>query len=616
MRRVVQSSLVLGGALLALCSTLVFAQPESLLPPSFDNPAPTPTPRAAPPPATGGANSSSASIPVVQPLPARRAGAGAAAGIPQAPAVKLPTNLPSLAELEKMSPDEIDKLFGLKPKFDVPPGAHHALTQVGVIDRDEGGFAADSLASQPAALIRAVLDGTRKPLVSRWGHILLRRALASRLDPPSDMDPVEFIALRAALLDRIGEAQVARALVQDVESASYNPALANAAFDAYLATGDLLGICPVAQLNPDLIDTPNWQMARSICRAFAGGSEDAGRELDRDLYYGVAPRIDVLLAQRFAGAAGETRRDITIEWQGINQLNPWRFSLARTLGVDVPDALRKGAGPEYDFADIAIPAVPLAARVAAADRAGARGVLSSAAMVDLYSQLWADPSIDDSVKSRADTLREAYAARDAGARLDALKSLWGNNNDDYGAKVLTAYAAARLPVLQPLANDAPRIVASMLSAGLDRNAVQWNRVVDQGSEAWGMLAIAQPNRANVASGGIGKFIDQDKSPVQRKARFLVAGLAGLGRIDANAAAGYARDLHFDLARQSAWSTKIDRAAQLGNPTLVALLAALGMQGEGWDKMTARHLFHIVQALDRVGLDGEARMIAAEAVARA
>ncbi len=141
-------------------------------------------------------------------------------------------------------------------------------------------------------------------------------------------------------------------------------------------------------------------------------------------------------------------------------------------------------------------------------------------------------------------------------------------------------------------------------------------MVAEGSQGWGLVTLAQPNAGGVASGAIGKFIDQDKSDGQRKARFLVASLAGLGRIDANAATGYARDLHFDLARQSVWSSKIDRAAQLGNPVLVALLAGLGMQGDGWDKMTPRHLFHIVRALDRVGLDGEARMIAAEAVARA
>ena len=48
---------------------------------------------------------------------------------------------------------------------------------------------------------------------------------------------------------------------------------------------------------------------------------------------------------------------------------------------------------------------------------------------------------------------------------------------------------------------------------------------------------------------------------------------------------------------------------------MALLAGLGMQGSGWDKMTAMHLYHIVSALNRVGLTAEARMIAAEAVAR-
>ena len=48
---------------------------------------------------------------------------------------------------------------------------------------------------------------------------------------------------------------------------------------------------------------------------------------------------------------------------------------------------------------------------------------------------------------------------------------------------------------------------------------------------------------------------------------------------------------------------------------MAVLAGLGMQGSGWDKMTALHLYHIVGALNRVGLGAEARMIAAEAVAR-
>jgi hypothetical protein len=47
-----------------------------------------------------------------------------------------------------------------------------------------------------------------------------------------------------------------------------------------------------------------------------------------------------------------------------------------------------------------------------------------------------------------------------------------------------------------------------------------------------------------------------------------------------------------------------------------LLAGLGMQGQSWQQMTPLHLYHITSALRRVGLEAEARMIAAEAVARA
>ncbi|MCH2488388.1 MAG: hypothetical protein MK010_11720, partial [Erythrobacter sp.] len=120
-----------------------------------------------------------------------------------------------------------------------------------------------------------------------------------------------------------------------------------------------------------------------------------------------------------------------------------------------------------------------------------------------------------------------------------------------------------------------------------------------------------------ASGGdMSDFFDADPSARQAKSRLLVAGLAGLGRIDSSDASDYSDDLDLGLGRQTRWTRAIDRAAQVGNPGLVALLAGLGMQGSGWERMTPLHLYYIVRALDAVGMDAEARMIAAEAVARA
>ena len=600
---------LLAGAALVLTSSLALASPESLLPPVFNQPAPTPAPRPtaapAPTPVPGPAQTSA---PVVQPLP----GATAAEGdFP----VTVPDRLPSVAELEKMDPDELDELFGLKPKFDIPPGARRALRQVGVLGTGEGGFAGGSLAEQPASLVRAALAGTRGPLVSRWGHILLRRALASRLDAPADMNPVEFAALRAAVLNRMGEAAVARSLVQDVDSANYDEALTAAAFDAYVASADIVGICPVARLKGDILETPEWTLAQGICAAFDGEERLAERNLERARYYGEVQRIDALLAQRFAGAAGEGRRAVNIEWNDVDELTPMRHSLARALSVDIPNNLASGLSPRLRRSEALMPAVPLGDRAAAADLAARDGILSSRAMVDLYGQIWADEEVEDGARDRAETLRNAYAAADPAARVAAIRSLWGGEAD-YGRQVLTAYAAARLPVDTDLIEDPAPFIASMLAAGLDRNAMLWGSAVDEGSAAWALLALAQPNRqGNVSSGAVDQFIDDDGSPEKRKSGFLLAGLAGLGRLDLDDAQGAAQDLGVSLTHDSAWSRAIDRAGEYRNPALVALLAGLGMQGSGWDKMTARHLFHIVRALDRAGLSAEARMIAAEAVAR-
>jgi hypothetical protein len=596
------------GAALAVSSSLALAAPESLLPDVFDDPAPAPAPRPTPAPGAAPAPSNTSS-PVIQPLP------GGPAPSENLGDITLPADFPSLAELEAMEADEIDELLGLKPKFDIPPAARRAVREIGVIGPGEGGFPIGSLDDQPPQLIRAVLAANRGPLVSRWGHILLRRALASRLDAPRGMDAVAFAALRASLLNRIGEGGTARALVQDVDSANYDTALATAAFDAYLATGDILGMCPVARLKSTLRKDAEWNMTRAICAAYAGEARQAERDLQRILYYGEAPRIDALLAQRYAGAAGEGRRAVNVEWNNVEELTPWRFALSRALGVELPEGLRSNAGLRYDIGDVLIPAVPLAERVAAADRAAARGVISSAAMVDLYSQLWSE-EIAGAERERAVTLREAYVVRDPAARLAAMRELWGDGAD-YGRQVLTAYAAARLPVDEGLLDDAPRIVASMLAAGLDRNAMRWGAAVSEGSEAWALLALAQPaRRTQVSSGAVQDFMDEDGSDDQRKSRFLVAGLAGLGRLDMGSANNLASRLGVNLTRESAWSQRIDRAAELRNPTLVALLAGLGMQGDGWDRMTARHLFYIVRALRQAGLEAEARMIAAEAVARA
>lgn len=619
---------VAAAALLASGSTLVLAQsqPEDLLPPGFDEPVPSPgptrPPRPAPSPGPAPAQAPDPSAgpsmrpsEIVQALPddPSLGGTGPAlgAGIDLA-------RLPTLEQLEAMSTDELDELFGLKPKVDIPTAAQRGMERVGILAPDEGGLPAFSLGAQPAALVRAALAGTRGPVVSRWGHILLRRALASRLAAPAGMDPAEFAALRAALLNRMGEFAAARALVQDVDTANYSPALTDAALESYIGTADILGACPAVRLARSNRDDAEWRMTAAICSAFSGEPTSAGNDLRRLINSGRAARIDGLLAQRYAGAAGGGRRSVTIEWNEASELTPWRFALANAVGEDIPPALTANLGAWYALSGATAPMSTPAQRAPWADFAARQGVLSSAAMVDLYAQIFEDEE-EGALADAARSLRTAYVGADAATRLAAIKALWEAgeaDGDPYGRWVLTAYAAARLDPNEDMAGDAGPLIGSMLAAGFDRDALRWASVVPTGSLGWALLTLAGP-RAQPASGGqVGDFLSDDASSEQAKSRMLIAGLAGLGRVSPGTASDIAEELGIDLQRRSRWTQAIDAAAAGRNQVLVVLLAGLGMQGEAWEQMTAVHLYHVVKALNDVGLGAEARMIAAEAVARA
>lgn len=519
-----------------------------------------------------------------------------------------------------MSPDELDELLGLKPKSDMPAAARRSMRQVGVIASYEGGLPSAALARQSPDLVRAALDRNKGQLVSRWGHILLRRALASRLDAPEGMNPADFAASRAALLVRMGEGDVARALVQDVDAGNFTPALTQAALDTYAATADITGVCPVVSVHGGVRKDADWRVLRAICTAFQGDSAAGMTQLDRLTGENAWPKIDMLLAQKYAGAAGKARRAVKIEWDGVKELTPWRYALTVAVGLEPPAELMAKAPLRYSYSAALAPMVPLQARAAGAERAGAAGILSSTAMVDLFSQIYERDDITGPYAQAAETLRAAYVAATPDDRMKAIASLWDGAPDPqarYSRMVLTAQAAARMPVDGAFAEQAPDLIAAMLAAGLDQNALRWAPQADVGSLAWGQLALVQPARSTPVDGGaLSSFYGNDPSDGYRKSQFLLAGLMGLGRVDQAAAQDFAAKLEIDLARQTKWSRLIDQAADANNQALVALLAGLGMQGDGWDKMTGLHLYHIVSALNRVGLGAEARMIAAEAVARA
>ena len=109
----------------------------------------------------------------------------------------------------------------------------------------------------------------------------------------------------------------------------------------------------------------------------------------------------MLLAQKYAGAAGKARRAVKIEWDGVKDMNPWRYALTVAVGLEPPASLMADTPLRYSLSAATAPMVSLTTRAAGADKAAGTGVLSSAAMVDLYGQIYAQNDITGEWADRA-----------------------------------------------------------------------------------------------------------------------------------------------------------------------------------------------------------------------
>jgi hypothetical protein len=600
MKRWRNKALFLAGAGLLAVAIPALSQetrpPESLLPPGFEEP-PQQTPPAD--------NTASAQ--------------------PSAPSPAAPTVIP-LPEFETIGESAAEDLEALaeqerEPPIEIPDFARRPTDVVGVIGPDQWGLEYGAFGGANGRFLATLMRRTDAPLPSRWMSILLRRALLSRVPAPSYVHPVDWVAERAWLLLRMGEADAARMLIQSVDVDQFTPKMFAVAVQTALATADPAALCPLVAPGRETSDEPVWPLADAMCAALAGEPARASTLIQQARRRSRAQGIDVTLAEKVVGAGENTRRAVTIEWEDVHGLNSWRFGIASATGLEIPDRLMAGAGAHVRAWQARAPMLPLEQRVEAALTAASLGVFSNASLVEMYSLIadGTDPSeFRESIGGR---LRTAYVARDINDRMRALRDLWDNGGDAeprrHANLILTAAAAARIAPSQELREDAPELIASMLTAGYDARAARWAQVVEgmegkPGDEAWALLALSSP-RANVDSGRVGAFADNDDSPGDIRSRMLVAALAGLGRLAG--AEGLAEDMNINLARQNRWTRLLERAVERGQQGTVVLLAAAGMQTGGWAGVPPEHLYRIVSALRRVGLDYEARMIAAEALAR-
>ncbi|MDB5696605.1 MAG: hypothetical protein JWN21_2148, partial [Sphingomonas bacterium] len=499
--------------------------------------------------------------------------------------------------------------------YELPPFARRDTAMLGPLRSADGGFAADAFGRADGPYLSTLMRRLSAPLPSRWLSITLRRLLVSELATPAHADGADFSAERAWLLLRMGESVGARAVAQGVDQPDYTPKLYQVALNTLLATADPSGMCPLAERGAAITRERGWVLAQAICAGLGGSQTQAAALIKQARNRRTARGVDLLLAQKVIGAGAGGRESITVEWNGVDELTAWRFGLATATGVAIPDELMAGTGAQVRYWQALSPAVAPEVRLASAEAAAAQGVLSSAALVDLYGLLRGGDDTAPATDTAADDLRQAYTARSADARQEAMRRLWGAaGRTPYPRLLLTARAAARLPA-RAEQDDADRLVASMLSAGLDRAAVRWRPYLDASGDGWAMLALADPDlRGQLSYSALARYAGTGDAA--HKQRLLFAGLAGLGRLSPEDIERAAQALDVRIGAQNSWTQALDRAVAAGEAGTVVLLAGIGLQTADWRGVPPSSLFRVVSALRAVGLEGEARMIAAEALARA
>ena len=222
-------------------------------------------------------------------------------------------------------------------------------------------------------------------------------------------------------------------------------------------------------------------------------------------------------------------------------------------------------------------------------------------------------------------LRLAFVGKDLDTKLAAMRRLWDASKEPLqatAARALLGKAATLIQPSQELQTDAPNLIASMLAAGYDEDAARWARAVSQmddqyADEAWAMLALGTPDGSGIdlSVRRINAFIDRDESEYKKRSALLVAGLAGLGRINTETASRLSGRFGLRLGHRSTWTSMIDRAAGFGQSGTVLVLTGTGLQAPTFAEIPPAHVFHSIAALKRTGQEYTARMIAAEALAR-
>ena len=403
------------------------------------------------------------------------------------------TNVPSASSsdvgagveaVDTLSP--LEELLADKPvrQVEYPSGARRDPRFAGTLDPQELDLGIRPWGGASGKSLQILMRRMNTPLASRWAHIGLRNALLASAQAPADVNPADWAAERAWLLIRMGEADAARLLIASVDSDRFTPKMRQVALQSALATSDPSAMCPLED-GLGKVEPRVAPLVTAICASLSGEAERAAADIEAARRRGRVGAIDLALADKVVGAGAETSRAVTIEWEPVDRLNSWRYGLSTATAMMPPDRLINTAPLQTRAWLARAPMFSATQRIPSARIAAGLGVLSSQALIDLYSASYDATDPDQLGETDAWQLRLAFIGKDQDARLSAMRKLWGNAQSPIEQMAARVLLSRRAVTFNPTPSISSRPCSRAGSTGRRR----------AGRRPWAIWTTTRPTRS-------------------------------------------------------------------------------------------------------------------------
>ena len=372
----------------------------------------------------------------------------------------------TLQQLEELAADglEVDTL----PALDTG--------RVGTIDETTGGFSRNLWQKSDGAFIVSLM-GMLESGTERVPD-LARRLLLTTADPPADAVD-DWLGLRIETLIALGLTDDAADLMQRAGRRALQGAGSRGKIDVLLLSGDSGEACREVRAQLDEADDLYLAIALVFCQRLEGAH--AAAELSLTVLQDAGVDIDPRLLVLDRALATSTPADLVT----LGNVTPLMFAMVLAGAAEVSiDFLEHASSPVLRaIADRA--GLPAALRLAAAERATARGFMEPADLASLY--LTAGPSDDTDADplSRAQMFRDIKSealAEDKARLITTFVQHGARAPEPWAFRAVAMVAATEVAALTPgneLGWFSTQAVLTLLAAGAAEDAARWWPLIEQ-----------------------------------------------------------------------------------------------------------------------------------------